>query len=336
LSAGDIAEAARRLEPELSEQLALRADAIADSLADGLNLVAWDRELVIGRVQSRVYALRRRRIRLEPGDPVTVLERREQPLESLLATWGWLRRGRAVRLAYEAGCSAPWLELMRRLGGRMRAGTLQVDTMPVPADPEELVGVHRPGPRMAIIDADADRELAAYVLARTALRRNGFDPRAVRHAYVGGNAELLRRHLGRLWVGVQIGRPDDPGSFAGPVTEAQRDAYLRAYEAWAGRDGVKTWAEGGALERTDDDHLYLAPAAFAVEGDLPDLPIAGPMLVLVLTDAAAADAALARTRAAGGDAIAIGGPARDDVVRHVRGALLVERLPPGLPEPRPV
>jgi hypothetical protein len=41
---------------------------------------------------------------------------------------------------------------------------------------------------------------------------------------------------------------------------------------------------------------------------------------------------------ANGQVVQIGGrPVRiPGTVRHVRGALLVERLPPGLPEPRPV
>jgi hypothetical protein len=345
-----IAATARRLEIELAHQLARRADDLADEFGRELQLVAWDRQQVIGRAQSRLRRLRHRRPALEPGARVTVVERSAQPLESLELLWGWLRRGRAVQLQYEAGTSAVFLELVRRFVSRLPAEALQVAAAPMTEEPAESVGVHPAGPRVALIHRDADRELAAYVLARTCLRRCGFGPRAVHRAYVVGPVDLLRRHLGRLWVGVQLGRADDPTSFAGPVTPEHARAYLAAYEAWSAHPDAECWAEGGPLHRTDDERAFVAPAIFGVtrsdderrdpDGaavpDLSELPVVGPLLIVSCGDEAGAERALADNRARGGDAIAIGGPPRRDVVRHVRGALLVERLPPGLPDPRPV
>ena len=337
MSAPAIAKAASRLDAELAEQLALRSDALADDLRTRYQLVSWDREQVIGRAQQRTRALARRKVGSRPGEAVIVYERPSQPLESLDMVWLWLKRGRQVRLSYGADACAPYLDLMRGLAGQLPVGALTVDTAPVEAMPKAAVGVREAGPRIALIDRDADRELAAYVLARTCLRRSGFGPRSVRRALLVGPVDLLRRHLGRLWVGAQLGPADDPASFAGPVTAEQCKAYLRACEAWTSHGDVDVWSEGGHLERTDDHaRVYVAPAAFGVTGQIPALPLVGPMLVVASVEPDQAEQVLAHNAALGGDAIAIGGPPRNDVVRHVRGALLVERLPPGLPEPRPV
>lgn len=339
MNAQRIAAAARELQLDLEERLALYADALARSLEAELRLVAWDREQLVGGVQARIRALRK--VRPEREDeraPAIVVERRRQPLESLALLWSELRSGRTVDLHHEPGVATAYLDLVRGLAAALPAGALVVAESAIDRDPPGTAGVAPPLPRIAVIDRSADRELSAYVLARASLRRSGQDPRAVRHAWVTGSVDLLKRHLGRLWVGAQIGPANDPESFAGPVEPGDRDAYLRALEAWSSAEGVDVWCEGGLLERADDAQTYLAPAAFAVDGPPPDLPIAGPMLVVVRADEAQAARALEDVVAAGGGVIRIGGrPNRHgDAVKDVRGALLVERLPPGLPEPRPV
>jgi hypothetical protein len=76
-----------------------------------------------------------------------------------------------------------------------------------------------------------------------------------------------------------------------------------------------------------------------VSWPVPALPLVGPMVVVVACqdDGQLREAAQQADREHG-QIIQIGGrPGRmPGTVRHVRGALLVERLPPGLPEPRPV
>lgn len=339
MSAQRIATAARAQQLDLEERLALYADALAVSLAEDLQLVAWDREQLVGGVQARIRGMRKLRPELVPEqDPAVVVERRAQPLESLELSWSLLLAGRAVALHHEPGSARGLLDLARGLAGALPAGALEVVEAPVERDPPGTLGVQPPPPRVAIIDRDADRELAAYVLARASLRRSGLDPRAVRHAWVVGASDLLKRHLGRLWVGATMGPATDAESFAGPVREVDRDAYLRAHAAWESAEGVATWCRGGELERAGVPGVYLAPAIFSVEPPVPELPIAGPMLIIVRGDEAQALAALADAVARGGGAIQIGGrPTRHaGQVRHVRGALLVERLPPGLPDPRPV
>lgn len=62
------------------------------------------------------------------------------------------------------------------------------------------------------------------------------------------------------------------------------------------------------------------------------------MVVVVSIDDAGMKEAARRAQAERGQVVQIGGRpgAIAGPVRHVRGALLVERLPPGLPDPRPV
>ncbi|MCA9710797.1 MAG: hypothetical protein KDK70_33455, partial [Myxococcales bacterium] len=337
-SAQRIAAAARALGPALGEHLTLHADALVDALERQLELAAWDREQLVGQVQLRVAELHRARPSVRPGPPVRVIERRSQPLEAIDTAWSWLRRGRAVRLELEAGACTAVADLLQGLVPRLPAGGLELGpevSDPLPAGYVEG-GVDLPGPRIAVIDADADRELAAYVLARTGLRRSGMDPRGVKRVYVAGELELLERHMRRLWVGVSVGPVADPRSFAGPVSSLGRDRFLAAHERWRHHPDVRVWCPGGVLERTGDPACYLAPALFVVSWPIPELPLAGPMVAVV---ACAGDAQLREAAREAqqqhGQVVQIGGrPGRfPGDVRHVRGALLVERLPPGLPEP---
>jgi acyl-CoA reductase-like NAD-dependent aldehyde dehydrogenase len=210
----------------------------------------------------------------------------------------------------------------------------------VGADPQSwpVVGVYPPGPRIAVIEVDADRELAAYVLARTSLRRTGTDPRATKRAYVVGTVDRLQRHLQRLWLGANLGPAADSDSFAGPVDAATRDAFLEACTAWRDHEGVDTWVPGGPLERTGDTGIYLAPALVSCSWPPPDLPTTGPILVVVRCGPDQARAAADQVGTQAGQIVQFGGRPHTYAghVRLIRGALLVERLPPGLPEPRPV
>jgi hypothetical protein len=357
-----IAAAARALGRELSELVAIHADAIAGALARQLELVAWDREQLVGQLQTQLYALRDERFRELGGSPVRIVERRRQPLESIELIWRHLRQGRRVRLEHEPGACTAAADLLRGMRHALGPGVLDIaevpwdDAPPRPAsgstsrmaraalevtdDPSSwpVVGVYDPGPRIALVEARADRELAAYVLARTGLRRTGTDPRAVKRAYVIGAVDRLQRHLQRLWVGATMGPASDPESFAGPVDVALRDSFLEAVARWEAHDGVTVWAPGGGLERAGDSGIYLAPALFATDWPAPDLPLEGPMLVVVRCTVDEARAAAENAARQSGHAIQIGGRDRTypGDVRVIRGALLVERLPPGLPEPRPV
>ncbi|MCA9653035.1 MAG: hypothetical protein H6712_21695 [Myxococcales bacterium] len=336
-----IAATARARGPELSERLTLVADAMSDSLARQLELVAWDREQLIGQLQTRVMELARSRPVVREGPPVRVIERRAQPLEAIDLAWAWLRRGRAVRVEREPDACSAALDVLRGLVPAFEGGALELHDEGGAELPPGWVegGVEPPtGPRVAVIDEEADRELAAYVLARTGLRRSGVDPRGVKVAYAAGEHELLQRHLRRLWVGVRVGPADDPESFAGPVQPQMRDRYLQAYAEWEQHPEVEVWCKGGVLERAGDPRCYLAPALLHTHGPPPPLPLAGPMVVVVSIDDAGMKEAARRAQAERGQVVQIGGRpgAIAGPVRHVRGALLVERLPPGLPDPRPV
>jgi hypothetical protein len=344
--------------------VALFADALARSLEREQGLVAWDREQLIGQLQRRLAVLRERRFREHGGPNVRVIERRRQPLESIDLAWKQLRRGRRVRLEHEPGACTAAIELMHGMAHALRdaVGADVLDVAERPWEPSEaepsasssafrialehpddptfwpVVGPRRSAPRVAVVEAWADRELAAYVLARASLRRTGVDPRNVKLAYVIGFDDRLRRHLQRLWVGATMGPADDPGSFTGPVDASVRAAFLEAHEAWQAHEGVDVLCPGGELERAADPQHYLAPALFCVEWPVPELPMHGPMLVLVRCDEQQALAGAEAAAREGGQIIAIGahkGRYPGDV-RLIRGALLVERLPPGLPEPRPV
>ncbi len=340
-TAEHIAEAARARGPELAERIRLEADALVDALGRELQLVAWDREQLVGQVQARVATLQELRPPVRGGPPVRVVERRLQPLESVDVAWGFLRRGRRVRLEQEAHACSGATELLRGMAYRLPQGALEIHTTTTPGLPPGHVagGVDPPAPRIAVIDVDADRELAAYVLARTGLRRSGMDPRGVRQAFVVGELELLERHMRRLWVGVSVGPAEDPDSFAGPVPLDLCDRFVAAHERWRAHPGVRTWCGGGRLERTGDAGRYLAPASFLTAWPPPALPLVGPMVAVVACESEAQlRQAVAQARREGSDVVQIGGRPGSIAgpVRHVRGALLVERLPPGMPEPRPV
>lgn len=359
-----IAAAARALGAELSLRMRLYADALADALAREHRLVAWDAEQLIGQIQSRLEQLRRRRFSDLGGPSVRVVERAAQPLESLELTWEQLRRGRRVALEFEPGACSASIELLRGMSHALEQvlgeRVLKVADVPwehPPDGPEvsrsallravpplddtstwPVVGVFPPGPRIAVIEPEADRELAAYVLARVALRRSGTDPRAVKLAFVQGLFDRLQRHLHRLWVGVQVGPAGADGSFAGPVDAQTRDGYLDACQRWSETEGVESWCPGGELERAGAHGSFLAPSLFATRWPVPELPMVGPMLVVVRCSGSQARAAAEAVARVDGQIILIGGRVDDypGDVTAIRGALLVERLPPGLPEPRPV
>ena len=365
-----IAAAARALGGELSTRVAVYADALADALTRELGLVTWDREQLVGQLQVRLQELRRRRFREHGGAPVRVVERHRQPLEGIDSAWLHLRRGRQVRLEHEPGACSAVIELMRGMahlledavghpvlgiGGEpwseapLRPGASTSSALRLaldhPEDPTKwpVVGPFSPGPRVALIEAAADRELGAYVLARASLRRAGFDPRGVKRAYVVGAVDRLHRHLHRLWVGARMGPANDPDVFAGPVDEVGREAFVEAEALWGREPDVQRWCAGGALERAGDPAIYLAPSLYAVDWPAPELPVAGPMLVVVRCTPEQARAGAEAALREGGQVIAVGvrpgavpGAGEPDAVRYIQGALLVERLPSGLPEPRPV
>ncbi len=359
-----ISAAARALGSELRDLLTLYADAVGANLAAQFRMVAWDREQLIGQVQQRLDALRGHRFRELGETNVRIIERAGQPLESLELVWKNLRQGRRVKLEWEEDACAVVPTLLRPLARVLRstvgAPVLHIASSPWTLGSEEpsasqmafkvahdnpedpllwpVVGVRRPGPRVAVVEAAADRELAAYVLARTSLRRSGMDPRGVKRAYVVDCDERFLRHLKRVWVGAVMGPPDAPFSFSGPVTASVRSAFLDAHRAWEREDGVECLVAGGDLARPGESGSYLAPALFACDWPAPELPIAGPMLVVVRARIDQARAAAEAAAREGGAAVVVGANSKNypGDVRYIRGALLVERLPPGLPDPRPV
>lgn len=340
IPAEGLAAVARRAYAAFAERLALRADAMSQALLDELRLVGWDREQLIGAMQERLGAMTRaasaRHEAPQPG--ARVLELRAQPLEAIEATWRCLLRGTPVVFAAEPGACSAAGELLAELAALLPTGALVlVDREAFAAHAWPQMGVAKARPRIAVIDAAADRELAAYTLARTCLRRGGVDPRRVAVAYVVGPTDLLQRHLHRLWVGAQLGPADDPESFAGPVDAATREAFMAAQATWRADARVQTWCEGGLLEGARDDEPLLAPAAFACDWPLPEHALVGPMCCVVRCSEAQADLAIREAAASRTAIVSVGGRSLDvPDTKHIRGAVLVERLPPGLPEPRPV
>ncbi len=329
-----IAAAARQLLPQLEIDLRLYADAMGARLARDLGLVPWDRVQVLGQLQARIEELRARRVARAPGPGVRVREREGQPLEAIPALWAALLRGRRVRLVREVATSEAAAACLRPFAERLPPGVLTVDDGPGGHDeplPDGWVegGVEPARPRVVRVRAGADPELSAYVIARACLRRDGADPRGVRQAFLAAPSATLVRHLRRLLVGARFGPPDDPAVFAGPVTRSVRDDYLAALACWQEAEGVRVLCSGGLLSRGGDPRDYLAPALFEVDEPRPDLPLAGPMLVLNIgSHPPPAEAEVLEV---------VGGQVgrHEGGNRRVRGALLVERLPAGLPEPRP-
>jgi hypothetical protein len=332
-----IASAARRVFASFAERLAQRADEVSAALADELHLALWDREQLIGAMQARLATMAKATVRVTTATMgARVIELRAQPLEAIEVAWACLLAGRPVRVATQPGACSATASLVLDMASLMPAGAIAMG-----GDEDwPTVGVMPAVSRVAWVDATADRELAAYSLARTSLRRSGMDPRAVRLAYTIGPTDLLARHLRRLWVGAQLGPASDPDSFAGPVDPATADAFIAAQTAWLAEPRAEAWCTGGVLEHGAQGP-FVAPAAFAVDWPVPELPLVGPMCCIVRCTEAQAREAIAKATAAGAAVVQIGGRTLTDVpqteggLRHIRGAVLVERLPPGLPEPRP-
>jgi hypothetical protein len=203
-----------------------------------------------------------------------------------------------------------------------------------------IVGVAPAQPRVALLEADADPELAAYVLARSCLRRSGADPRGVRRVFVVGNMPRLERHLYNIWVGARFGPAEDPGSFAGPLDEPTAARFLQSQERLTGDRDVEVLCPGGVLERSGDPGHYVAPALYKARFPGPTNVPSGPALVLLVCSRDEAWHAFDAAGTEGAERLQVGGglPGRDHdpAIRRIRGALLTERLPPGLPDPRPV
>lgn len=341
-----LAAASRLLQNDLLEALALASDAIADDLAERLHMVAWDREEQIGAAQRRLLELREQRFQTHGGEPVRIRELANQPLEALELVWRMLRGGRRVHVESEANACPAVYRIFTQLSGVLGPELL---TASPPGELEhehadwQLVGVRPRSERVALVQADADRELAAYVLARASLRRTGFDPRVVHRVVVVGPAERLERNLRRLWVGARMGPVVDEQAFAGPVDESRAEQFLAVEAVWRASSAVHTLCPGARLEHGDAQaSTYLAPALLRADADATrDLPAPyGPMLVLhPVVDEALAEALVERLSSPDHPRLRFGIKPRTVTLREsdrqIHGALLVERLPPGLPEPRP-
>ena len=107
-----------------------------------------------------------------------------------------------------------------------------------------VVGPKPAAPRVAAVEANADRELAAYVLARAGLRRTGADPRNVKFAYVVGLDDRLQRHLSRLWVGTTLGPARRPERLHRPGRRGAAEGLPRRPSRVVGPRG-----RGGRLPR---------------------------------------------------------------------------------------
>ncbi len=347
-----LAAASRLLQTELFDALALASDGIADDLAERLGMVAWEREEQIGMAQRRLLELRERRFHRYGGEPVRVRELREQPLEAFELAWRALRRGRRVHVETEADACPAVFRILRDMAELLgdglsvsAPGVLDHDHADWP-----LIGVRPRQDRVALIQADADPELAAYVLARACLRRTGFDPRVVHRVLVVGPCDRLERNLRRLWVGARMGPIADERAFAGPVDEQHAIEFLAAEAAWRAREDIETICPGGRLERADaPGQTFLAPALLRhepLEAATPptDEPaLVGPILVVYPITGndpeRSGETLLDHFAPRGHGRLRFGLKPRDVALhrddRQIHGALLVERLPPGLPEPRP-
>lgn len=338
-----LAAAARALQRNLLELVALRADDIAAALADELGMVPWDREQLLGRVQRDLRGLIERRFAKLGGDPVRIVERRRQPLECITAAWEQLRRGRRVAVEGELGATsagqALLAEIAKTLGEQWLVVARPDAPLPEPAASWPEQGVVLARTRVAYVQPEADPELAAYVIARACLRRTGFDPRAVHHAVVSGPRAPLERHLRRLWVGARMGSPADHSAFAGPVSEEQARRYEDDLSRLSALE-IDTLVSGDRLEHPGAGGVCLAPALFAVEdASLDALDVEGPILVLHDCGASRGERELDRLAPPGHGRVHIGKPPRHATLgpddRRYEGALLLERIPPGLPKPRP-
>jgi hypothetical protein len=340
-----IAATARALGPTLLEQIARSSDDLADDLATRLGMVAWEREEQIGTAQRRLLELDEVGVHDSTG-PCLVRELREQPFEALDLAWRALRQGRRVHVELEADACPGVFRILGELTERFPPGVLSL------TPPGVLEHEHTSWQRIGV---EPHRELAAYVLARTCLRRTGFDPRVVHRVIVVGPSERLERNLRRLWVGARMSSVDDEQAFAGPVDSTRAERFAAAERAWRGRESVVTICPGGELEHADrgrkSSGSFLAPALLRAPplhaSELPEgePSTCGPMLVVYgvpnTDERAAATGERLLEHFAGRELghLRFGNKPRDltlrPIDRQLHGALLVERLPPGLPEPRP-
>jgi hypothetical protein len=346
-----IAAAARSLQASLLDAIALRSDELADELGQRLGMVAWEREEQIGAAQRKLRSLELKSDRIvRAPTSCRVRELREQPLEALPVAWAALRTGRRVHVEAEADVCTGGLQILRELAELLGPGALTVSAagrLEHDAASWPSIGVEPHHERVALVQADADRELAAYVLARACLRRSGFDPRVVHRVIVAGPAERLERNLRRLWLGARMGSVDDEHAFAGPVDEARAREFFAAEQAWRAHAEVTTICPGGRLDGVAGVFgQLLAPALLraspTVLTDMP--PLRGPILVIHPLgnepDAPArAEALLEQIARPEQGRLRFGSKPRElklrPLDRQLHGALLVERMPPGLPEPRP-
>lgn len=339
-----LAAAARALQRVLLELVALRADELAQALADDLGMVPWDREQLLGRVQRDLRELRERRFTRLGGEPVRIVERRLQPLECVAAAWEQLRRGRRVAVEGEPGVTSAGLKLLAEIGETLGEPWLDVAVsgraLGEAAAAWKEEGVPHARARFACVQPDADPELAAYVLARACLRRTGFDPRGVHHVVLAGPHAALERHLRRLWVGARMGSADDDSAFAGPVTEEQARRFEDELSTLSALEHVETLVPGDRLEHPGAGGVCIAPALFADDSEetIALAPV-GPVLVLHHCPPAEAEALFDRLAPPGHGRIRLGKAPRRGAMgpddRWYEGALLIERVPPGLPKPRP-
>ena len=347
-----LADAAARAHPSLMAALVAASGEIFEGLARLEAMVPWDREQLVGQLQRLVRALSD--VSFDPTSPpvVRVEERRDQPLEILPVAWSWLRRGSRVRLACEVDGTSAWIPpLLREVLGASGAGCVEVlgpeDAASDDGDSAPVVGVERAPPRAVVIAPGADEELAAYVLARACLRRAGLDPRSARLAVCVAGTPALDRHLRRLWYGVRLGAAEDDGAFAGSVDDVVGARHLRALEALPEALGARCVVPARALQGEGrPGRVYLAPSLWVADvgqaegwlGRFAAFPRRGPAMLLArCPDVRTAEALLDGWIDAGGDWLRVGGPvrARAEPFRIFEGALLEDRLPPGMPKPRP-
>jgi len=349
-----LAAAARALQPTLMRLVAARADRISGALEADYAMVPWDREQLIGQLQRQLVDLAEARFSVCGGATAHVRERRSQPLEAIPRAWRWLREGRRVYVDAESGACAEALDLLAEMGEVLGFGVLTTSREGVSA-PEGAVdgGVDPARARVAFVSSQADEELAAYVLARACLRRSGVDPRAVHVAIVCGDGKKLGRILRRLWFSVRFSDAKDHGAFAGPVPDDVVVSLESAVESLEARSEVECWVplrrlEGGLTMRG----TLMAPSLWATTSgvsreDLEEIvnlfPSVGPALLIVeCEDETSGEALLADMVRKGFGWTLIGSRGVDEASRGVDaplrvfdGALLEERLPPGLPKPRP-
>lgn len=371
--------AARRAFEVFERELVLAAPEIESELAQRFGLVRWDRVRLIGQAQQRLEELRNSNFSpddhgrggseagpaheaeteaeteaQDQGSGLRVVERVGLPLECLAAVWRELLRGNQVVVSQERGALSAGLVLLSRISELFADEVLTIefegeDSVQRCRD-WTTVGVVGPSPRVAFVQPDADDEVAAYLLARACLRRSGFDLRAVHRVVLAGPRPRLERHLRRLWVGAQMGGPEDMEAFAGPVRASQANAYLDSYEAWCAIPGVERVCPGARLEgppltaQDASDWHFVAPALLKLRSAdaLVDAPAClGPMLVLEEVPVGEAERCFQSLapRDSGVLWLRFGAPKKSLTLRpddrQVDGALLIERLPPGLPAPRP-